>query len=189
MADEQLNRLQAFLAKHDSSLDTLPKVRVKQLEMADEAILMRIAATESAHAALKINAINVSTISADTSISRKTFYNNDLLRLYVETYSSAESESNISSNEIDRLKAKNIELTRQVRDFVLRDVTTENLRHENLKLTHEIKNRDAQIDYLQKQYEKSQAELLQIKKTLASLPGHVIPFPKKNPSGQTDPNK
>ena len=59
MADEKLNRLQAFLAQHDSSLDTLPKVRVKQLEMADEAILTRIAATESARAALKINAINV----------------------------------------------------------------------------------------------------------------------------------
>lgn len=82
----------------------------------------------------------------------------------MESYSSVESESNISSNEINRLKAKNTELERQVRDFVLRDITTENLQHENLKLTHEIKNRDAQIHYLQEQYEKSQAELLQIKK-------------------------
>lgn len=183
MVSEKLNRLQAFLQRYDSSLDLLPKTRIKQLELVDEAIMKRISATTSAKSVMKSNKISVSAVSADTNISRKTFYNNDFLRLYVEMYSNEESSANISSIEINRLKSINKELESRIRDFLLRDVETENLRQENYRLNEEIKYRDNQIQYIREQYEKSQEELLSIRKRLSSLPETVIHIPK-NPPGQ-----
>ena len=71
------------LTKNGASIDTISKSRLAQFEKVDAAIQTCLSEARKEHDLLKTNPINVSTIVADTSIARKTFYNNDLLRLYV----------------------------------------------------------------------------------------------------------
>ena len=73
------------LTKNLASIDTISKSRLAQFEKVDAAIQTRLSEAMKEHDLLKTNPINVSTIVADTSIARKTFYNNDLLRLYVNS--------------------------------------------------------------------------------------------------------
>ena len=83
--DERLNRIQAFLKKNNTSIEALTKGRIAQFEKVDDAIQAKLQAITQAQETLKATSINVSVISTDTGISRKTFYNNDLLRQYVES--------------------------------------------------------------------------------------------------------
>ena len=84
MDAETLKRIDAFLAEHGQTLEAVPRARLTQFQKTDEAIQARLARIASAKETLKSCSINISAIAADSGISRKTFYNNDLLRLYVE---------------------------------------------------------------------------------------------------------
>ncbi len=179
MDDENMNRIQAFLAAHGASLDTLPKARVTQFEMANTAIQARKKAFEQAQAAMKQNSINVSTISADTGISRKTFYNNELLRLFVEEFSVYEETAKKTSMtaECENLRGKNKTLAEQIHRFVLRDINIENLKHENAALSREIIEKNNRIRMLEQEYERVQAALVEAKAQIPIKPTSMIPFP------------
>lgn len=180
MDDERLKRIDAFLAPYGASVTTLPASRSKQLEKVDEAIQRRLAAIKEAHGVLQKNSINVSTISVDTGISRKTFYNNEILRLYVEYYAEKVCTDDQASKtvEIESLKQKNEDLSQQVRKFVMRDIDTENLRQENFSLTLEVERLNRRIKSLESQYEQAQIELAEARmKTRIDL-NRVIPFSK-----------
>ena len=125
---------------------------------------------------MKNNNINISIVSSESGISRKTFYNNKLLKMYVEYYSTDTEEKNVPESEFERIKLRNEELTKQIHKLVLRDIETENLRHQILELNKEIENLQIRNNYLEEELEKTQDELIDTKNLLGSM--NVIPFSK-----------
>lgn len=170
MDEQKLNRIQAFLFQLNASIDTLPKAKISQLEKIDDAIQKRLTEVKKAQETLKNFSINISSIAADTDISRKTFYNNELLKLYVEQFSTSEytDEKTVKASDYEQLKEKNEILNQEIRDFVARDIDIENVKHENSKLTHEIVNLRKRIDSLESEYEKAQKELSALKSKYTS---------------------
>lgn len=171
MVNEKVGRLEAFLATQNANVETISKARIKQLEKADEAIQKRLETIEEARKNIKDSVINVSSISADTGISRKTFYNNDLLRLYVERYATTEEEEQLEI-ECNKLKEKNAELLQQVRDFVSRDIAAEKLKHENAELQKEIENLQKRNTYLEDYTEELQIKINNLEE------GRILHFPE-----------
>lgn len=131
MDEGKMLRIQTFLTKNGASIDTISNARLKQLEKVDADIQLRLRAITGAKEILKNSTINISVVSTDTEISRKTFYNNDLLTLYVECYSTNDLENDTYYNEYQKIKKKNDELIKQVHNFLIRDIVVENLRHDN----------------------------------------------------------
>lgn len=158
MENEKVTRINEFLNRHGASVDTISKQKLAQFEKVDDAIQTRMVEINKAREILSGRPINVSVIAEDTGIARKTFYNNELLRLFVEEYSSSLDEKSASGGDVERLRAKCEELERQVRLFLLRDVETENLRHENMMLQVEIQNLQTRNTALEEQYEKLQED-------------------------------
>lgn len=167
MDEEKLIRINSFLKANNLSIDTLSKSRLTQLEKIDDAIQNKLTSRNKAKILLKNSGINISVISEDTNISRKTFYNNELLKAYVESYATND-EKNCNNDELENLKTKNEELLAQVNNFVLRDIETETLRHEIKELYKEIQNLQSRNDSLEYKYEEVQAELSEAKRLLAS---------------------
>ena len=177
MDEEKLARINSFLSKNNASIDTLSKSKLNQLDKVDSAIQVRLNKIDNAREIIKSNAINVSTISRDTNISRKTFYNNDLLKLYVKYYATECDDKNTLENDFDKIKEDNNILIKQINDFVMRDIDTENLRHENDELNREIINLQNRNQSLESEYEELQKEISILKRTLVEKNINVIAFP------------
>lgn len=173
MENEALARINSFLAQHGASSETISKSRMAQFEKVDTAIQVRLAEIQKAQDVLKGRPINISTIATDTGIARKTFYNNDLLRLFVESYVTSPEDKTASQGDLDRLKGRYDEAERQIRQFLLRDIETENLRQENMRLQAEIQNLENRNRSLETQYEKLQEEDAKLRK---QIPTKVIQF-------------
>ena len=176
MENKALNRINGFLSHHGANIDTISKSRLSQFEKIDAAIQVRLAEVQKAQEILKGRPINVSTIASDTGIARKTFYNNDLLRLFVEEYSTSPDDRTASQSDLERLKNKYDEAERQIKQFLLRDLETENLRHENMRLQAEIQNLENRNRSLEAQHEKLQTEIAELKK---QIPSKIIDFTHK----------
>lgn len=175
MDAETLKRIEMFLNEQDKTIETISRSRLEQLQKTDAAIQARLLKIRGAREILKTCSINVSVIAADSGISRKTFYNNDLLRLYVEKYA-RDPEESASASELQRLKAKTEQYREQVDAFLIRDIETENLRHENMKLTVEIANLQSRNKNLEEHYSALMKEMQVLKTRLAEQPGHIIPL-------------
>lgn len=179
MDEEKLERIQSFLITNGQSIETISKARLKQIEMADYAIQCRLTDLSTAQDTIKSSAINISTIAVDAGIARKTFYNNDLLRLYVESYASSDTDKIIAASEYERLKEKYDILNQQVHDFNLRDIDIEKIRHVNSKLNLEIEILSNRNLSLERENEENQKKLSETKKKLASYSNKkVVNFPK-----------
>lgn len=167
MDEQALKRIGDFLNEKGLCLDSLSKSKLTQLEKIDRAIQSRLSSINSAKETLKTTSVNISVISVDTGISRKTFYNNDLLKAFVERYTTYEDERTASALELERIKSKYDALQKQVNKFVLRDIETENLRHKNSELNREIQHLQERNASLEQQYEKTQKELSEANKQIA----------------------
>lgn len=174
MENEKVKRINEFLACHETSIDTISKQKISQFEKVDDAIQSRINLINQANEIIKNCKINISMISKDTNISRKTFYNNSLLKAFVENYSTPDEKTSDVA-ELEKIKAKNSQLTLQIKNFVLRDIETENLRQEIKELNREIHNLQIRNESLENQYEELQLELSNAKRELASYKT-IIPF-------------
>lgn len=179
MENEKITRINEFLVRHGASIDTISKQKIAQFEKVDDAVQARLAEINRAKDILQGKSINVSVIAADTGIARKTFYNNELLRLYVEEHSSMCDEKTASAGDMERLKARCEELEEQVRLFLLRDFETENLHHENMRLQVEIQNLQSRNTSLEEQYEQLQENYADAKRSLATG-GRIIQMKPKN---------
>lgn len=176
MENEALTRINSFLAQHGASSETISKSRMAQFEKVDTAIQSRLMEIQKAQDILKGRPINVSTIATDTGIARKTFYNNDLLRLFVEAYSASPEDRTASQGDLDRFKSKYDEAERQIKQFLLRDIETENLRQENMRLQAEIKNLEKRNNSLETQCEQLQSENAELRQ---QVPSKIIDFTQK----------
>ena len=172
--DEQTTRINSFLLRNKLSLDVLSKSKQQQLITIDNAIQARIIATAEAKAILKDSKINISTIAEDTKIARKTFYNNNILKGYVEEYANtASDEDTASATDLAKAEAKVSELTQQVNGFVMRDIETQNLWHENNRLIKEIEILNTRCENLTKENVQLHSENSKLK---AKIPTEIVDF-------------
>ena len=176
MENEKLTRINSFLAQHGASSETISKSRMAQFEKVDAAIQTRLAEIKKAQDVLKGRPINVSTIATDTGIARNTCYNDELLRLFIEAYSTSPEDRTASQGDLDRLKGKYDEAERQIKQFLLRDIETENLRRENMRLQAEIQNLEKRNSSLETQCEQLQSENAELRK---QVPSRIIDFTQK----------
>ena len=184
MTADQKERINSFLLRHDASLETLSKGRIKQLKKVDDIIQEKLKRISEAKNCLQTSAINISTISAESGISRKTFYNNELLKKYVESYTSDE-EKVASAKELEAAKLRIEELEKQVHDMVDRDIETGKLWHENEVLNKEIRNLKTQLSSFKAKYEETHLELVRLQREQRS--NNVISFPKSSDAGGPAP--
>ena len=148
--------LDKFLLNNKKDQNTISKVLYTELLLVEEEILKRKSNIEQAQTAIANNAINVKTIAEATKISRKTFYNNDLLnKLVVEnsTSSSVDKEENIKLKE--KLKDSESKLLKMYE----RDVDYEILNHQICKLQDELTVANKRIKSLESQHEEDLKKL------------------------------
>lgn len=178
MDENELVRIKEFLNELDIEINSISKSRLQQLIKLDDAIQMRFKEIERTKKFLEKTEINISDISSEADISRKTFYNNDLLKKYIEKYlpTYIEKHSSIianhknykNDNELRKLQNQNSILEKEVRDLVNRDIDIELIRLKNADLINEIKNLQKNISILEVEYEKIKAELAEAKAKLFS---------------------
>lgn len=162
MENERMERINSFMAKHEKNCEILSQNQVKQLKQIDDAIQIKIEERRKAEEVIRNQRINVLSISEATNISRKTFYNNELLRLYVEHRASETyGARNDNKEEIAAMKSKLSDLERTIHCFVIRDIETENLRKELAATQAELarfvsENKDLKQKYSELLSEKKQ---------------------------------
>lgn len=176
--DEQegLKRIQAFLAERNQSTETITASRLRQLQNIDKAIQQRLEAIAVAKESLKTNTITLQAIAADSGISRKTFYNNDLLKEYVESHTKMNGEStrSIRASEYDYLKKRLETLTADLQMMHIRDIKAETSRYNAEQLEKTIEAKDKQIENLTKMYEAAVDEVTKLRKE--NYNSNVVPL-------------
>lgn len=178
MDAQKLNALQTFLMAHGSSLESLPKARANQLSKVYDAVEARKQRIQEAKQAASDSAITILSISADTGISRKTFYNNTFLKLYVEESISATEfgRSSETSKEIVGYREQIRELEKRIRLMSIRDVESLNLEHKIAELSRELIEKDSRIINLEKEYEKACEALREARSQIPSKRAEILPF-------------
>lgn len=176
MDDNQIKRIEDFLKAQGLDIGSVPKQRIKQLLKIDEAVQKRLAAISEAHQTLKDNSISIASIATASGITRKTFYNNGILKQYVESFTSVDGEPGklVKASEIDSMKKRLNEQADDIAKMVARDVDIESVRHEADELRRVIDGKDKQIKNLTEMYESTLAELQ--KERRKNRAGHIIPF-------------
>lgn len=148
--------LDKFLLNNKKDQNTISKVLYKELLLVEEEILKRKSNIEKAQTAIANNAINVKTIAEATKISRKTFYNNDLLnKLVVENSTS----SSVDKDESIKLKEKLKDSESKLLKMYERDVDYEILNHQIGKLQDELTVANKRIKSLELQHEEDLKKL------------------------------
>ena len=176
MDDNQIKRIEDFLKAQGLDIGSVPKQRIKQLLKIDEAVQKRLTAISEAHQTLKDNSISIASIATASGITRKTFYNNGILKQYVESFTSVDGEPGklVKASEIDSMKRRLNEQADDIAKMVARDVDIESVRHEADELRRVIDGKDKQIQNLTEMYESTLAELQ--KERRKNHAGHIIPF-------------
>lgn len=174
MDEEKLKVTNDFLARHGSSAEVITKARMEQLSKIYDASVARQTACFQAKESLKSNGITVVAIAEDTGISRKTFYNNPLLKDFVQEFATSTTDfTEVKEKELERLKEQNGIISEQIRQMFLRDSESEDFKHEIAVLRRDIKQKDNRIQNLEKQLEKALNELEGEKKKTPFTPNII----------------
>ena len=179
MDDDRMNRIEAFLKSHGLDVGSVPKQRIKQLEEIDDAIQWRLEAITEAQKIIKDSSISIASIAADSGITRKTFYNNEILKQYVESFTYIDNEPGklVKVSEIESMKKQIKEQADDINKMVARDIDVEALRYEADELRKVIDAKNKQIQNLTEMYESTLAQLQD--ERYKNRTGRVIPFEKK----------
>ena len=154
MDEVKKKAIQEFLLSHGSSLEAMSKARVQQFLKVYDVIERRKENINAARNTLSQNAITLVAISEETGISRKTFYNNKLLKQYVEEQASQFDDLKTPAKEKAEFKEQINQLKERIRLLMLRDLDKLKLEHEITELTKEIAEKDTRIANMEKEYAK-----------------------------------
>lgn len=184
MDEQKVNdRIKNFILQQGINIDIISKSKLKQLEKIDIAIQRRTEILDKAKKDIKENKINISSIADETGISRKTFYNNELLKTYVEYYITNEEYDNNLKKENDNLKEEFDKLVdkynkevEQINLLIMKDINFENLKYENEEILKENNMLKERSIILEEELEKTKRELFEIRKSISK----VVPFNKKD---------
>lgn len=158
-----MTRIETFLKAHGLDTGSVPKQRIKQLQKVDNAVQKRLQAITQAQQVIKNNSISIVSIASDSGITRKTFYNNEILKQYVENFTSVDGEPGklVKTSEINNMKQRIQEQSEEITKMAVRDIDAEALRHEVDELRKVISSKDRQIQNLTEMYESTLNELHQ----------------------------
>lgn len=143
--------LDDYLLLNKQSQDTIPKGLYDKLLKVETEIVHRQEMVEDAYQSIKTNSINIKAISEATNISRKTFYNNDLLGGFV---ASNNMNNDPTKEELKKLKEQLHESESKVKKLVERDIDVETLKHVIANLEKELDTANQQVMALERQLEK-----------------------------------
>ncbi len=135
--NEILNIIKERLSKIGYNYETLTTSQKKYLLRIESEITWRL--TEQRHSLdnLKYNKINIASITSTVNISRKTAYNNKVLKDYIE-YTEVLYEANFPNSGISELKEQLSEYKDIIDKMVRRDSKIENLKSEVAELQKEV---------------------------------------------------
>lgn len=148
--------LDKFLISKNKSEDTISKTLYKELLVVEDEITKREDNIIKAEQTIKENSINVKSISEATGISRKTFYNNDLLNTFVQEHITVDKES---KDEINKLKENLKDKEDKINKLLYRDIDFISMQNEIGKLQNELEYANNRIKALEKQHEQDIAKL------------------------------
>lgn len=129
----------------------------------------------------KENKISVLSISEESKIARQTFYNNPILKEYID-FTIESSDLVDPYKKIDELSSKLSELQEMIIQMQIRDVDTEILYQDKEKLKNELNQKKKEITQLRKQNQEMSSRLNDYKKQLGlvnSNTSKVIEFSSK----------
>lgn len=143
--------LDDFLRTHHASRETISTTLYNELSVVEEELNKRKKQIEEANEVIRNNSINISSIAGSTGISRRTFYNNDLLNEFVTENTTVNlAERNV----VNRLKSKVDEQNRKITQLLYRDIDTITLMNEISKTQSELSNAQQRIRNLEEQHER-----------------------------------
>lgn len=172
---KEVKSVERYLELHGIDANALRPSQLEQLNKVHDSLVKRASALQAAHEALKANKITVLGVAEDTGISRKTFYNNTIIKSYVEE-TAAEFKEPASASK-DTQPAKVQELERQIRGFVVRDIESEKLKIEAAQLRRELMEANSRIKGLEDRLEKTKRELATVRKKVPADLDNVIVMP------------
>lgn len=180
MDGDQMKRIEEFLQAHGLDTGSVPQQRIRQLQRIDDAIQKRLASISEAQRLLKENSISIASIAEESGITRKTFYNNEILKQYVESFTAVNGEPGklVKASELDAMRKRLDEQADDIAKMIARDIDVETVRHEVDELQKVISIKDQQIRNLTEMYEATLAELQEERRKNHSE--RVIPFEHKN---------
>jgi predicted RNase H-like nuclease (RuvC/YqgF family) len=142
--------LDSFLSRNKKDDSTIGKSLNKNLLAVEEEIIKRQQAITDAQKTIKENAINIKSIADATDISRKTFYNNELLAAFVNENSTVDKAS---KEELQKVKTKLEDTETKLYKIIEKDIDKEILLHQINKLQQELEISHKRIKSLEKQHE------------------------------------
>ena len=154
--------LDKFLISKNKSKDTISKTLYKELLTVEDEVAKRKDNITKSEQVVKENSINVKSISEATGISRKTFYNNDLLNTFVQEHITVDKES---KDEINKLKENLKDKEEKINKLLYRDIDFISMQNELSKLQNELEYANNRIKALEKQHEQDIAKLNKEKQT------------------------
>lgn len=150
--------LNDFLKENKKDKNTISNPLYKKLELVEKEILKRKDSISQAEQSIRDNAINISSISEATGISRKTFYNNDLLSEFVNNNSTVDKET---KEAISKIKDKLDDSEQKLQKLLNRDVDQITVLNEVSKLRRELEHAQKRIKSLEEQHEQDMQKLNQ----------------------------
>lgn len=165
--DEKVKReINAVLAKVRKDIDVLPTATQKQLVLIHDAIDNMADQYDSAKNVMKAAQVNITNVSRISGISRKTFYNNDVLKEYVEL--SADRTPSLTSPDnitLGKYKAQIADLKQRINDFLANNtVDSENAKCDYDELLETYSALQKQYDILREQYDRIVKEREELQK-------------------------
>lgn len=139
-----------LLSKHKDK-ETISKGQYKKLLAIESEINHRNQIVSEAQKTIKDNQINIKAIAEATNISRKTFYNNELLNEFVSINSSANNGS--IKDELKKVKSQLQESESKVKKLVAKDINVEELKHTIANLEIDLNHANERVEYLENQLE------------------------------------
>ena len=148
--------LNKFLLTKNKSENTISKALYKELLATENELNKRMNDITKAEQVIKENSINVKSISEATGISRKTFYNNELLNSFVQEHTTVDRDS---KEEITKLKDNLKDKNEKINKLLYRDIDFISMQNEISKLQNELEYANSRISALEKQHEEDMTEL------------------------------
>ncbi len=136
------------LKELDVNIDSLKPFEKDYLIQIESIISNKVQIQEEAIKTLKANKFSLSSIAKEIGCSRTTFYNNRILKAYIELSEVFFNEDNPYKAYEDLKTAKSL-MEAQVDKMVARDVHAEIVSHENKELHKTIKEKNKEINRLQ----------------------------------------
>ncbi|SCP98766.1 hypothetical protein [Anaerobium acetethylicum] len=147
---EILDTLHARLIKLGYEYTALTALQQKHLFKIEVELSRRLSEQETALTWLKNTKINIASVSDMIDVSRKTIYNNEVLKDYIEHVEDVYN-SNSPLIEITELREQLDEAVTNIKKMVHRDILLEDLKNEVDELRKEIISYKERLQFLQEE--------------------------------------